>query len=232
MTRQRSFKRLVRARMAKTGEHYATARRMLLAAGEVAPGTTTTAGAGTVDAAVLVAPDARIRERSGRGWEEWFDLLDEWGAEAMSHRDIARKVAAELGIQPLAWPAQAVTTSYERARGLRAVGERVDGWAVTASRTVAVPVERLFAAVTDEAIRAQWLPDGELKARTATAPKTAHFDWGSDGSRVHVTITPRGDDRGTVTVEHARLAGDDDAAARKAYWRAALLRLKALLESA
>ena len=34
MTRQRTFKRLVRARMAKTGESYTAARRMLIAAGD------------------------------------------------------------------------------------------------------------------------------------------------------------------------------------------------------
>ena len=34
MTRQRTFKRRVRARMAKTGESYTAARRMLIAAGD------------------------------------------------------------------------------------------------------------------------------------------------------------------------------------------------------
>lgn len=119
MTRQKSFKRLVRQRMAKTGESYATARSMLLSspASEPEP--------------VLVVPDDRIRERTGRGWEEWFDTIDSWDAETMSHTEIARKVAAELGLHPLAWNVQAVTTSFERARGRKEVGERDDGFAAT-----------------------------------------------------------------------------------------------------
>lgn len=52
------------------------------------------------------------------------------------HREIARWVADELGIEPLAWNAQAITTSYERARGGRAVGEHEDGFVITASKTV------------------------------------------------------------------------------------------------
>ena len=40
-------------------------------------------------------------------------------------------------------------SSYERARGLRAPGEHADGFAVTASKTVGVPVERLFDAFVD-----------------------------------------------------------------------------------
>lgn len=87
-----------------------------------------------------------------------FAVLDEWGAEAMDHREIARKVAAELGIDPLVWNAQAVTTSYERAKGRRAV--RSDGFAAPVSRTIAAPLDVVFAALADDdrrqALKARW----------------------------------------------------------------------------
>jgi hypothetical protein len=118
MTRQRSFKRLVRARMEKTGERYTAARAVLLA-GKDEPQ--------AADQPWLATSDERIRERTGRGWEEWFDLLDEWGAAERTHREIARWVADQLGIVPLVWDAQAITSSYERARGLREVGETEQG---------------------------------------------------------------------------------------------------------
>ncbi len=124
MTEHKSFKRIVRARMAKTGESYTAARAALLRAPEAAEPS---------PAAPLATSDATIRERTGRGWEAWFDLLDEWGAAARTHREIARHVAGLLEVHPLAWNAQAVAGSYERARGLREVGERADGFAITAS---------------------------------------------------------------------------------------------------
>ena len=113
MTKQKSFKRLVRARMEKTGESYTAARAALLAAEEPR------------DAAARRSrsPTRRSGERTGRGWEEWFDLLDEWGAPERTHTEIARWVAS--GTRSTAgWDAQSVTVSYERARGLRAVGEQ------------------------------------------------------------------------------------------------------------
>jgi hypothetical protein len=154
MTRQKSFKRLVRARMEKTGESYAAARSSLLAGSE--PNAT--------EGPALVMSDEAIRRRTGRGWEEWFDLLDEWGAVDRSHTEIARWVATEHGIG--GWSAQAVTVSFERARRLRAVGEHANGFAITASKTVAVPVDRLFDAFVDEVLRERWLPDGDLRERT------------------------------------------------------------------
>ena len=141
----------------------------------------------------LATSDETIRERTGRGWEEWFDLLDEWGAAERTHREIARWLAEQQGIHPLAWNAQAIAGSYERARGLRAVGEHEDGFAITASKTVAVPVERLYDAFVDASLRERWLPDGELRERTATKPRSARFDWGEDGTRVHVTFAAKGE---------------------------------------
>jgi hypothetical protein len=220
MTKHRSFKRLVRARMAKTGESYTAARASLLAAEETK----------TSRERVLATSDEAIRARTGRGWEEWFDLLDEWGAPERSHREIARWVAEQQGIEPLAWNAQAIATSYERARGLRAVGEHPEGFTVTVSRTVAVPVERLYEAFVDAAPRKRWLPEGRLRKRTATRPKSARFDWADGKTRVHVTFLAKGEERSTAAVAHTRLADAKERERMKAWWRERLDTLKSQLE--
>jgi hypothetical protein len=219
--------------MAKTGESYTAARARLLATGE---STATAAADPAVPSPVssgrpaLATSDETIRRRTGRGWEEWFDLLDDWGAAERSHREIARWVAEQQGVVPLAWNAQAVAGSYERARGLRAIGEHTDGFAVTASRTVAVPVERLYDAFVQESLRTRWLPDGRLRERTASRPKSARFDWGDGRTRVHVTFLPKGTASSTVAVRHARLADAAEADRMKALWRARVATLKEVLE--
>ena len=200
MTKQRSFKRLVRTRMEKTGESYTAARAMLLTATEEKP--------------VLATSDDAIRERTGRGWEEWFDALDEWGAADRTRRDIARWVAERQGgIHPLAWNAQAVAHSYQLARGLREVGEHEDGFTVTASKTVAVGVEQLYDAFLAEAQRIG------LTERTATRPKSARFDWTEGPSRVHATFAAKDETKSVVSVSHARLADAGERERMKAWWR-------------
>jgi hypothetical protein len=220
MTRHRSFKRLVRTRMEKTGESYTAARASLLGAGEPE----------AIDRAALVAPDETIRRRTGRGWEEWFDLLDDWGAAERSHRDMARWVAEQQGIHPLAWNAQAVVKSYERVRGLLAVGEHANGFAITATKTVAVPVERLYDAFVDESLRASWLPDGGLRERTATKPRSARFDWGDGETRVNVTFAAKGEAKSTAALQHERLADAAEAERMKAFWRDRVATLKEVVE--
>jgi hypothetical protein len=219
MTTQKSFKRLVRARMEKTGESYTAARASLLAAGE--PKTT--------EGPTLTMSDDAIRRRTGRGWEEWFDLLDEWGATDRSHTDAARWLVEEQGSG--GWNAQSIVVSYERARGLRAVGEHADGFTVTASKTVAVPVDRLYEAFVDERLRRRWLPESELRERTATKPKGARFDWGDDGTRVVVGFEAKGEDKSTASLAHEKLPDAEEAERMKAFWRERVGMLKEVLES-
>jgi hypothetical protein len=209
--------------MEKTGESYTAARAQLLA-GE------TPSGIDDLDGLALATSDENIRRRTGRGWEEWFELLDRWGAAQRTHQEIARWVADQQGVVPLAWNAQAVTASYERARGLRAVGEKPDGFAITASKTIAVPAERLYDAFLDPSLRERWLPDAELRERTATRPKSARFDWADGPGRVHVTFLAKGRDRSTVALEHGRLADAAEADRMKTYWRRRVTGLKDMLE--
>ena len=218
MTTQRSFKRLVRSRMEKTGESYTAARARLLAGDEP-------------QRISLATSDEAIRERTGRGWEEWFDLLDEWGAADKTHREIARWLAGRQGIHPLAWNAQAIAGSYERARRGRQVGQHEDGFTVTATKTVAVPVERLYAAFVDSSLRERWLPDGELRERTVIEPRSARFDWGDGATRVHVAFAAKGDAKSTAALSHERLPDGAEAERMKTFWRERVAGLKEVLES-
>ena len=221
MTVHKSFKRLVRARMAKTGESYTAARAMLRRADEPEE----------APALKLATTDEKIRERTGRGWEEWCAILDEWGAFERSHRDIARWLADQQGLHPLAWNVQAVVSSYELSHGLRQVGEKDDGFAITVSRTVTVGVDELYDAFVQEQRRTGWLSDDRVAARTATRPKSARFDWAGGPTRVNVTFLAKAQGKSTVALEHRRLADADEADRMKGYWRDQLASLKHVLEA-
>jgi len=221
MTEHRSFKRLVRARMGKTGESYTTARAMILAG----PGAE---GAGTSEVEMPVSDDS-VRERTGHGWEWWLDELDEWGGIDHDHTEIARHLREEVGVP--GWWAQAITVGYERARGMRAVGETKSGFVAGASKTVAVAVDRLFDEFTDAEARRRWLPKGNMSVRTATRPKGARYDWEDGTARVVAYFESKGEDRSVVTVSHERLGDAEEADRMKAMWRAALSDLKEVLES-
>ena len=220
MTRQKTFKRRVRERMGKTGESYTAARRMLIANGD-RPDVAMTQFEPPV-------ADERVVEATGRGWQAWFAVLDEWGAPTHTHTEIARWLREEHGVD--GWYAQSITVGYERARGLRAPGEHADGFAITASRTIAVPVERLFDTFEDPRLRERWLPGADLRTRTATAPRSARYDWEDGSTRVIVGFEDLGESKSRVSLSHERLPDAETAEEMKSWWRERLTRLKAQLE--
>ena len=231
MTKQKSFKGRVRARMDKTSESYTTARRQLLAKAEAEPEAppAPTPPADEAGTGRLYSDEA-IRANTGRSWDEWFALLDAWGAVERPHPEIASWLVAEHGVP--GWWAQGVTVGYERARGLRAPGQRRGGlFEATASKTVAVPVERLYEAFADPARRGRWLPDAPFEVRTAQPAKSLRADWEDGSTRVVVWFTARGDAKSQVALAHQRLPDAGAADKRKAFWRERLAALKQDLEA-
>jgi hypothetical protein len=129
------------------------------------------------------------------------------------------------------WWSQQITVGYEIAIGRRVVGQRSDGrFSATATRTVGVGVEQLQEAVADDGLREQWLPRARLRPRATKAERTARFDWEDGPGRVVFWFESLGDAKSRVAMEHELLPDADATVEMKAYWRAALVRLKELVE--
>jgi uncharacterized protein YndB with AHSA1/START domain len=224
MPTQKLFKRRVRARMAKTGESYTTARTHVAARRQ-------RAAAAPLDLApaLELASDAKVMQATGKGWEAWIGILDRWGAADRRHPEIAEYLVAQHDVP--GWYAQSITNGYERVRGMRIKHQQSTGFTIYASRTVAVPLEMLFRAFMDDATRTVWLRDGTMSLRSSQPKKVARFDWADGASRVMVTFEEKGPSRSTAYVAHERLPDASDAEAAKAAWRERLAALKAFLEA-
>jgi hypothetical protein len=213
MTEDKARKRAIRRRMQKTGERYTAARRRLE---EPRP---PVADPGMSDQAV--------RKGSGKGWDEWYGILDAWGAQERSHTEIARHVNEEHGVP--GWWSQTVAVGYERARGMRAVGQQTDGFSVGVTKTVPVNVHQLFEAFADAGLRRRWLEQGTLRTRTLQPGRSARFDFRDGATRVHAYFEEKGPEKASVVVQHERLADPDAREEARAFWKDRLRRLTGFL---
>jgi hypothetical protein len=177
----------------------------------------------------LRTSDPAVRRATARNRKDWFALLDRWGGVGRTHGEIVAWLINEHGVD--GWWAQTLTVDYEQARGLRPPGGSRDGtFNVNATRTVAVPVKRLYNAFVDIKLRARWLPGAQLRERTALPGRSIRFDWEDGATRVIVGFSARGQDKSVVALSHERLPDAGSAAERKSYWRERLAALKDLLE--
>ena len=233
MPRQKDLKRLVRARMKKTGEAYTAARMHIINKSKrnhAARAARTSGPPSTQDYAILAGiSDASIKAKTGCTWERWVKTLDKFGADKMSHRDIATMVSKTWKVD--SWWSQTVTVGYERIKGLRARGQRRDGtYEATKSRTFDVPVSKLYDAWADKRVRDRWLSDPSAKVRTATPEKSIRLGL-ADGSILAVGFLPKGKAKSAVAVSQMKLPDKETANRLKQYWSEQLDALADVLAS-
>jgi hypothetical protein len=172
--------------------------------------------------------DAAVRDATGKGWHDWFAILDAVDAQTWPHSQIARYLAQEQGAPD--WWAQMVTVGYEQARGLRIPGQKADGFAVSASRTLAAPPAAVFAAWVSEDRRALWLPNIQWTVTKATENKSLRILWADNVSRLDVEFRKKGEAKSQVALQHSKLPAAEAVAEYKAFWSEALERLRLCVE--
>lgn len=178
------------------------------------------------DASPTISNDA-VREATGRGWAEWFQLLDMAAAAGRTHKEI---VALVRGISnPGRWWEQMITVMYEQDRGLRHKHQRTDGYQISATRTIDAPIASAWDSWIQPRRRTRWLV-GNISIRGDAERRSLRFGWDSGGNCI-VTFTERSADRCTVTVEHSRLGTAAQAEEMKLFWRDALMKLKNVLDT-
>lgn len=170
--------------------------------------------------------DAAVKEATGKDWKQWFAALDRDGAAELDHKGIVA-LASKHGAKP--WWQQMVTVEYEQARGLRKKHETTAGFSISRSKTLGVPMARLYGACADAKLRAKWLPKARLEVSKATANRSMRMRWLEDDSRAEFMFygTPSG--KAQIAVQHSKLANEKLAARMKTYWGDALERLDKLL---
>jgi hypothetical protein len=220
MTQQKDFKRVIRARMQKTGESYTTARLHLVKK-EDAPAPDYAALAGL--------SDESVKKATGRTWSMWVALLDNADAKQMSHPALTKHIRDAFDTP--SWWTQMVAVGYERIRGLRAQGQQRSGdWSITKSKTVGVPLAKLYAAFKNPRTRAKWMPGVKLTVRGATPNKSMRLRW-DDGAPIDVGFMAKGESKSQVALEHRKLASKADADRLRAFWTERLNALAAMLKS-
>ena len=172
--------------------------------------------------------DEALKKATGRDWAAWAALLDAEGAARMKHGDIARMVDEKFNGGD--WWSQMVTVGYEQMRGLRVLHQKAGGFEISRSKTVAVPIGRVFKAWLSPSSRRKWLADPDIEVTTSTENKTLRFLWIDGKTRATTYFVDKGA-KTTVTVQHTKLADAKAAEKMKKYWGAQLDALAEHLES-
>ncbi len=217
MTRQESFKRRVRERMAATGERYTAARKALLdksMADRAAAGSTS-------DREWVSQPemsDEALVEATGRTHDEWADIIDARWGDDYDHPTVARELEQQFD-RVNGWWAQTITVGYERITGRRLPYQRSDGlFACSKSKTVAVDADVLRKMLLSDEHRADLFPDHETELRSKPTTKALRLAIGPEGAVAIFGLDDLGRGRTKVAVQHEKLPTYDSVEEWRFYW--------------
>ncbi len=168
--------------------------------------------------------DAKVKAATGKGWKEWFTLLDKAGSKKKSHTEIAKwvfdkhlgKKGANTNVASSGgWWSQMVTVEYERTRGLRKVNQNEQGFLVAIHKTF--PLSRT-------AFVKEWesLPPVKKLAPTPTRSKRPMLRYKAKEGIVVVTMDDQPSGKLRVMVAAARLKNKKSVESERAFWRGQL----------
>jgi hypothetical protein len=178
-----------------------------------------------------VITDKVVLPKTGKTMAEWFEILDEKGAKKLDTLGIYALIASIDGLKPLGeWNCGLLSTSYQWDRGLRDRGEKADGFEISVSKTMAVPVEMLYGAWLDDGLRKKWLPEN-ITITKSTENKSVRVLWCDNSTRLSVDLYPKSDGKSQMVVQHLKIPDSETAAGMKEYWASRLSALKTIVES-
>jgi hypothetical protein len=168
-----------------------------------------------------------LKEKTAKTWAEWFSLLDKDGANKLNHQAI---VALLMDKHKLGqWWGQMVAVGYEQERGLRAPHQKPNGFEITASKTINVPIGMAFMMFEDAKMRKRWMRDTPFEIRKSTSNKRLLVNW-PDATNVVIDFLEKGANKTQVVVQQSKLPSARSAEKQKAYWGQQLDQLKTTVE--
>jgi hypothetical protein len=168
----------------------------------------------SIKEAAGVSTDA-VARRTGKTWDDWFEVLDNAGAATLDQRGIIAILAQKHGIGP--WWQQMIAVGYESLRAKSDKPPAPDGFQINSSCTVDAPLTKVFRLWNDSGERARWLADDRFVVRSTTGEKSIRARWGKGTSQVAVSFAEKAG-RTQVSVDHLQIESRDAADQMKAYW--------------
>ncbi len=163
--------------------------------------------------------------KTGKGWSEWFAVLDKAGGKDLAHGALVKILADQHGVGR--WWRQMVAVEYERARGLREKHQTAAGYIVSVSKTLGVDVSWLYGALTDLKTRETWFAWDGFNPTSQTKDKY-YRGTAADGRRLEINLYAKGAGKSQIAIQVSKLGSAADVEAERAAWKVALEKLAML----
>lgn len=192
--------------------------------------------------------DDACQAATGKTLTQWFAWLDAGGSHP-GRRELIQKMYVDNKLPT--WWAVTIAVEYEKHCGMKKKDGLYEGYGICATKNIAAPLDRLYAAWASAAALSPWFgaktaadvaegatysnADGDRGKFLRVRPhKDLRFTWENPAlsapTLVDAVFVDKGPGKSHVMVNHSRIQLRAEADGLRAGWLDALGRLKALLE--
>jgi len=167
-----------------------------------------------------------VESATGRNWSGWFELLDANNCDELTHKEIVAYLRNNSDLN--GWWQQMVTNTYEQEKGIRNKHEMPDGYQISASKSIKIPVHDIYEKLLDAKFVGKWLDGNTFEIRLANKNKNIRINW--EETDLEIQFFTRDTNKTQVTIQERKIYGSALAETKKEYWKEKLVLLKAKLE--
>ncbi|MBN9504237.1 MAG: hypothetical protein BGO01_01885 [Armatimonadetes bacterium 55-13] len=185
------------------------------------------------------------KEATGKTLDQWFAELDAAEGLKIGRRE-CNQYLVKAGVEP--WWCTTISVEYEAHHKKTEKDGKLKGYFICSTKTIAAPVERIYAAWTTSADLDQWLGAGskinlteggtyenadgnKAEFKRIRQNKDLRFTWkAGDDSLVDMSVQDKGNGKTYLLVNHDRIQTRAEADGLRAAWANAIDQLKKLVE--
>lgn len=156
--------------------------------------------------------DETLREKTGKNWKEWIDILDKDRALEMNHTEMAAHLRNKYRVDP--WYAQTISNGYEKEKGIRVKYEKAEGdFEISKTKVFNIEIEKLFNFITN-LIEKNFF--GSKEITTLNKNKNIRLK-NFDGTSFSFDFYPK-ENKTQLAVQHFKIKDSNEAEKLKEFW--------------
>ncbi len=168
--------------------------------------------------------DPRLKEKTGKSWQEWFDFLDRFHAMGLNQNELLVLLKKNFKLR-LSWQKALVMTFENEKKGCLKAFQPSE-YEAALEKTFDISLPALYNLWSDSKLRNTWFPVISCCVIRENQRKYAKLLWPDSISMVELTFSKAEKNASKLHIRHSHLTGKTQSSEMEAYWNKVLEKLE------
>lgn len=163
-----------------------------------------------------------VEKATGKGWDEWVEIIDKEGGREMTHKEIAQMLWDKEYLKN-GWWCQMITVGYEYAHNRRTPGQTLtQGFEIGVQKMMQAPQEKLWKFINSSRGKRIWQTDAKIKLRTKKEGERLRMSYNDSVLQITLICNRNTPEKTNVNFHHEKLKNNRERNQMRKHWQKVL----------